>query len=254
MFQGDESIADYRLTRSSANIDLGYNTGYKSEVRLGYEVANVQASVRVGDPVLPELEGRERVVRLQGVFDDQDSPMVPSRGTYARGRVRHFLNTADLRAVPQDGQATVDPTFTTADVAVTWFQSVGSRLRVLAALEGGTAFGDTPLPPNDFTLGGPFRFGAYNVGELRASDFVVGTGGLIREFGRLPEVLGGGVFAGGWIETGSAFDGEGIRTSVTGALVIETLLGPIFAGGSAAFDGRSRIYVGMGPLFQRGTK
>ncbi len=77
MFDGRESIADYRFTRSAANIDLGYNTGYKSEVRLGYEVANLQASVRVGDPVLPELDGRERVVRLQGVFDNQDSAMVP---------------------------------------------------------------------------------------------------------------------------------------------------------------------------------
>ena len=35
------------------------------------------------------------------------------------------------------------------------------------------------------------------------------------------------------------------------AFVMETLLGPIFGGFSVGFDGRNRIYVGMGPLFQR---
>ena len=254
-FAGRESIADYRLTRSGAGLDIGYNTGYRSELRLGYEVANVQASVRVGAPVLPELEGRERLFRVQGVFDDQDSPAVPSRGAYVRARVRHLLDTADLRSqLPQPLPESQDSTFTTGDLAVTYFKPVGSRLRLLAAVVGGTAFGSQPLPPNDFPLGGPFRFGAYNVGEIRSSDFLIGSGGVLREFARLPEILGGGVFGGVWVETGSAFDGQGLRSNLTTGFVMETLLGPMFAGGSVGFDGRTRIYVGMGPLFQRGVK
>ena len=251
-FADQKSIADYRLTRSSVGADVGYNTGYRSELRLGYEVANLQASVRVGAPVLPEVEGRERLVRLQMIFDDQDSPMVPSRGAFVRARVRHYLDTADLRAAsPQPLPTSGDATFTAADLGATWFNSVSSRVRVMAALTGGTTFGSTPLAPYEFALGGPFRFGAYNFGELRSNDFLVVTGGVLREFARLPDVLGGGLFAGGWIETGSAFDGEGLRTNVSTAFVVETLLGPIFGGFSVGFDGRNRIYVGMGPLFQR---
>ena len=254
IFAGKESIADYRLTRSAAGVDLGYNTGYRSEVRLGYEEANLQASVRIGNPVLPELEGREGLIRLQAVFDDQDSPTIPSRGTFARARVRHFLETANrISRLSPDAPPDAE-TFTSTDLSLTFFKPVGTRLRLLAALEGGTSFGDTPSPPNDFSLGGPFRFGAYNVGEIRTSDFVVATAGLLREFARMPEVLGGGIFGGAWIETGSAFDGEGMRSTVAASVVIETLLGPMFAGGAVAFDGRHRFYVGMGPLFQRGSK
>jgi NTE family protein len=251
VFAGNKSIADYRLTRSSAGLDIGYNTGYRSELRLGYEVANLQASIRVGNPVLPELEGRERLVRLQAVFDDQDSPMVPSRGLYARGRVNYVFDTANIQSELSGPVRPEEPEFATAELGMNWFKTVGSRLRLLGTLTGGTAFGRKPLPPNDFPLGGPFRLGAYNFGEIRASDFLIGSGGVMREFARLPEVLGGGVFGAAWLETGSAFDGEGLRTNVSTGLVIETLLGPLFAGGSVGFDGRHRIYVGMGPLFQR---
>ena len=62
------------------------------------------------------------------------------------------------------------------------------------------------------------------------------------------------MFGGAWLETGSAFDGDGLRANLTTALLIETLLGPLFAGGSVGFDGRTRIYIGMGRLFERGVR
>ena len=255
VFTGREAVAEYRLTRTGGGVDIGYNTGYRSEVRFGYQAANIQASVRVGDPILPELEGGERLLRLQAIFDDQDSPMIPSRGLYARGRLNHILDAATVTSTAADMVTSAeDAPFTTAEVAANWFKEIGSRWRLLAAADGGTAFGREPLPPNNFSLGGPFRFGAYNVGEIRTSDFLIGSGGILREFGRLPEVLGGGVFGGAWLEAGSAFDGEGFRTNLSTALVIETLLGPLFGGASVGFDGRTRIYIGMGRLFQRGVR
>jgi NTE family protein len=254
LFVEDTAIANYRLTRSSVELDFGYSTGERSEVRLGYEAANVQASVLTGPRLLPELDGREQVARLQATFDGQDSPTIPSRGTYARGRASYFFNTADLHGEPLPSAPPFDEVFTTADFAVTWFKTVRPRTRVLAAAVGGTAFGASPLPPNSYALGGPFRLGAYNEGQLRTPDFLVGSGGLAREFARLPDVLGGGVFGLVWLESGSAFDGAGLRTNVSAAFVIETLLGPMFLGTSVGFDGRYRLYVGMGPLFGRGAR
>jgi hypothetical protein len=32
--------------------------------------------------------------------------------------------------------------------------------------------------------------------------------------------------------------------------VLETLLGPVFTGASVDFDGRYRLYVGLGPIFR----
>ena len=226
LFENDKSIATYRLTRSSLGADIGYSSGNRSEVRLGYEAANLQASVLTGARVLPELDGSEQLVRLLAAFDGQDSPVIPSRGTYARGRAAYYFNTADPHGQTVAPARPFDEVFTTADFAVSWFKSIRKRTRVLAAGVGGTAFGAEPLPPNTYALGGPFRLGAYNEGELRTPDFLVASGGLAREMARLPDVLGGGVFGLMWLESGSAFDGEGLRTNLSGAFVMETLVGP----------------------------
>jgi NTE family protein len=71
--------------------------------------------------------------------------------------------------------------------------------------------------------------------------------------GRLPDVLGGNIFVGGWFEQGSVFetwDDAGYRSSISLGAVLETLIGPVFTGASLDFDGRFRLYIGVGPLLR----
>ena len=104
----------------------------------------------------------------------------------------------------------------------------------------GTSFDGEPFPTEQFALGGPMRMSAFSVGEQRGDHFVQGSFGYFHQLMRLPDFLGGPVFAGGWFEVGSAFnhaeDAEvGFHTS--GAVILDTLIGPMFAGLSFGADG-----------------
>jgi NTE family protein len=102
-------------------------------------------------------------------------------------------------------------------------------------------------------LGTPFRLGAYDAGELRGAHYYVATGGYLRRVGRLPDFIGGPVFAGGWLENGDAFDQwrlAGWRSTGGAGLVMDTIVGPVVLAGSWSFDGRWRMYFGVGRTFR----
>ena len=132
------------------------------------------------------------------------------------------------------------------------FWSVGPRNRVFLYGGLGTSFGDLPLPTDQFALGMPFRLGAYDTGEIIGSNYYVATGGYLRQIGRLPDFMGGPIFAGGWLENGDAFNEWSLATWRTNGgvgLVMDTLVGPVVIAGSWGFDGRWRTYLAVGRTF-----
>ena len=100
--------------------------------------------------------------------------------------------------------------------------------------------------------GPPFRLGAYQAGELYGENYYLATAGYFREIARLPDFIGGPVFAGGWLENGDAFDrweNATWRSNASGGIVMDTIIGPVMVGASAGFDGRWRTYLGIGRIF-----
>ena len=133
------------------------------------------------------------------------------------------------------------------------FWRTGERTRLFVLGGAGTSFDHQPLPIDQFPLGRPMHLGAYSVGEIRGDHYVIATAGLLRELGRMPDFLGGPIFAGAWLENGDAFDDWNdatLRTHVSGGLILDTLVGPVILAGSAGFDGRWRTYIGVGRLFR----
>ena len=138
-------------------------------------------------------------------------------------------------------------------MAANHFWSVGPRHRLFVYGGLGTSFDSTPLPTNQFALGAPFRLGAYDAGELRGRHYYVATGGYLRRVGRLPDFMGGPVFAGGWLENGDAFNewqAAHWRTNAGAGVVMDTIIGPVVLAGSWSFDGRWRTYLGVGRMFR----
>jgi hypothetical protein len=77
----------------------------------------------------------------------------------------------------------------------------------------------------------------------------VATAGYVRRVGRLPDFVGGPVFAGAWLENGDAFDSwrrAAWRSNGGAGLVMDTLVGPVVVAGSCSFDGRWRTYLAVG--------
>jgi NTE family protein len=133
------------------------------------------------------------------------------------------------------------------------FWSLGARHRTFVAGGAGTSFNRDPLATYQFALGFPFKLGAYDAAELRGSHFYAVTGGYLGQIARLPDFLGGPVFAGGWLENGDAFDEwsrAAWRANTSAGLVMDTIVGPVLVAGSWSFDGRWRTYLGVGRLFR----
>ena len=253
LIQDDRIVATYNQRRSAAGLDLGVNLGRLDDVRVRARAGRLSASVGVGDPGLPDLSGAETIGELRWRHDGQDSPVVPSHGARAVGYVQHYFTAPSLPETYATDRTSDG--LTRAELSGSSFWSLGHvrrRNRLFVTGGFGTSFDNHPLPTEQFAVGGPFRLGAFDIGEQRGDHYLIATGGYLRQIGRLPDFLGGPVFAGGWLDSGSAFDKwEDMQYAVhaSGGIVVDTLLGPGFVATSVGFDGKWRVYFGIGRIF-----
>jgi NTE family protein len=250
LIQEDAVIARYRQTIPRLGLNVGVNLGPRSDLRLGAYIGRSSASIETGDPGFPELSGKQTGAELAWRLDMQDSPVVPARGAYSQVRLTHILDGPELQAdvpLPYDTSLTQ----LSGSANQMWSLGVRNRLFVYGAL--GTSFDAAPLPPDQFALGAPFRLGAYDTGEIRGAHGYAATGGYLRRIGRLPDFLGGPVFAGAWLENGDAFDNwrdATWRSNGGAGVVLDTIVGPMILAGSWSFDGRWRTYLNVGRTFR----
>ena len=79
------------------------------------------------------------------------------------------------------------------------------------------------------------------------------SGGYLRQVGRLPDFLGGPVFAGAWLENGDAFDDwrdTTWRSNGGAGVVLDTIIGPNDARRVVELRRRWRTYVNIGRTFR----
>jgi NTE family protein len=249
-YDGQVLIAEYRQRRTGAGLDVGLDAGSRNEVRVGFDVADVRVERRIGDPVLPEATGTERVASLRWTFDGQDGPVVPTRGAHVQAAFRRYLATPDL--VTARGREPGPKGLMQAEARASVFHTWRGRERGFVLLGAGTSFSERAgIDP--FRLGGPLRLGGYNADAIAGDHYLLGVAGVLHEVFRLPDVVGGRAYVGAWIENGSAFDAwksAKYRGSVSTGFVVETLFGPLFFGGSANFEGSSRFYVVIGSVIR----
>jgi NTE family protein len=243
-------LARYRQNLPRVGLNVGVNVGARSDVRVGAYLQHTSASIETGNPGFPEIEGKETAGELLWRVDTQDSAVVPARGVRSQVRLWHVFNGPDLvRGAPLNYDTA--PTQLSGTANQFWSPAAASRVFVYGGL--GTSFDSTPLPPDQFALGVPFALSAYDAGELRGSHYYVATAGYLRRVGRLPDFVGGPVFAGAWLENGDAFDSwrlAQLRSNGGAGFVMDTLIGPVIVAGSWSFDGRWRTYLAVGRTFR----
>jgi outer membrane protein assembly factor BamA len=204
--------------------------------------------VRAGDPSLPELSGGEVRLNLKWTMDQQDSPVIPSRGTRAVFRFSQTFTSPEAIGAERSNN-----NLTQAETAGSWFHSLNRKDRVFAVFAAGTSFTDTPLPTRQFTAGYPYLLDAFAVGEERGDHYAVLTLGAFRTIARLPDFVGGPLYAGAWLQNGSVFDtheNANLRSQLGFGIVADTLVGPVLLGTSVGFDGVWRVTFGVGRIFR----
>jgi NTE family protein len=244
----DQVVAQYSETRSFGTLDAGVNLSRESEVAGGFEFSHLSDTVRYGDPGLPELSGPEVRFRLQWVLDQQDSPVIPSRGLRSAFGLSHTFTSPEAPGVERSNRD-----LTQAELGLSYFRSVGAKHRLFSVLAAGTSFGGTPLPTRQFTVGYPYVLDAFSVGEERGDHYGVLTLGAMRRIARLPDFVGGPVFAGAWWENGAVFDTHEdaeLHSQIGLGVVADTLVGPVLLGTSFGLDGGWRVTFGVGRIFR----
>jgi NTE family protein len=237
-------VAEYREARVHGGGDIGVELSSVSELTGGLSAGRVDATVRAGDPALPELGGAETVMRVRFLHDGQDSPVVPSHGSRAAIAFTHFLQSPKASELVRTNAGVSQ---LEGGLSTFWSWKRRSRLFVVSA--AGTSFDRRPI--SQFLLGYPFRLDAFSIGERRGDHYGVLTGGIAHQLGRLPDFLGGPIFAATWLETGSAFnthEDADVNVHLALGVIADTLVGPLTAGTSFGFDGGFRIFIGVGRL------
>jgi NTE family protein len=247
----DAVFARYRQDFERAGLALGSDLGFNSDIRLRAMVSHVSTDVEIGDPMFPSLSGKETAADLTWRYDGQDSPVVPSVGALVTARVLHVLDNPDV--LLNDQRIPLEQDITQFETTANRFWSLGAPNRVFVSGGVGVTWNGEPLPHHEFQMGTPFRLGAFRGGELFGKHYYMVSAGYLRQVARLPDFVGGPIFAGGWLENGDAFedwDDATLRTNASFGAVLDTLIGPVMVGVSAGFDGRWRTYVGVGRIFR----
>jgi NTE family protein len=127
IFHKGNPLADYRILRADIGMDIGYTLSRFTEIRVGYEVGDYDAKLRLGTPEFFSHAGRLGDTRLHFLTDHRDDPVVPHR---ANGAFPLMQARAD------------------------YFLPVQSAASVFVVGEGGTSFGSTHIGVPQFFLGG----------------------------------------------------------------------------------------------------
>ena len=241
LYNRSTQLAQYRIRRYGGGADAGYAINRFSEFRVGYEAAYIDPSLKIGSPVLPELSGRYGISSIQYSLDHLDSPLVPRTGQIAR-----------FRAAWIDGAPGAPTGFPLSEAYVGVIRPISKQSSVYVQAYGGTTFGhyDTGIP--QFFLGGPGQLSAYGRNELRTDQYWLGRAGYIYELFNLPPLIGHKTYLTAAYELAQVHrtsSASRLPNDGSVGLVLETLFGPVFIGGSLGDSGHHRVYFSLGKLF-----
>jgi NTE family protein len=240
-FTGETRVAVFGDERAGGGFDFGYDSGRRSEIRLGYEIFSGKLDPLIGSAGLPIVSGNTGEFRLRYVWDGQDSPSVPSRGFRIVSSLSRVLQSPD-QAHP----------ITQLNVQTSTFVPLSDKTSLFFIASAGTSFHGTAGPFQVFALGGPFHLGAYLPQEFLGNNYGYSSLGFRREFYRLPQLVGGKIYWAGWYEAGTAFndpDSVVVRGTFNLGVIAETIAGPLALAGSISPTGQSRINFSIGRLF-----
>ena len=238
---GDQ-IAIYEVDRTAVGGDFGFVLGRYGELRLGVLSGLGKAEVGVGSTELPDFDADLGGVRLRLGLDRLDSPNIPTKGYYHD--VRLFFSQSWLGADDEYEKLTV---FTTR------FIPQGNNVWNFSFF-GGSALGSDMPVYDEFTLGGLFSLSGLQRDQLRGRYAGRVRLGLMHRIGQLPPLVGRGVYIGGTVETGQAWDRgrdifEDLVYSGSALFGVDTFMGPFFISYGIASTGQDELYVTLGRNF-----
>jgi len=244
LYNGSNLLALYRNRQSVGGLDFGYTFRRSSEFRLGYEGGRQRLSPQIGnDTRLPTVSGTTGDVNLQYSLNRLDEPVVPRSGESLKFFTKYFHTNP---GAPEG--------FPVSELQIQKFFRLNDPSSVFAAAYGGTSYGyKTGIPA--FLLGGGTHFVAFGTNELMTNQYFLFQTGYIRSLKKLPPLLGSTIDFLGSFEVGKTYklpNGPNppyLPGDVVGALIVNTIFGPVEVGGAVGNYGHGKFYFQIGRVF-----
>jgi NTE family protein len=241
-FSGSQQLAQYNEGRNGFGVDLGYQFSSKAELRAGEDYQWYSETLRIGTPIEQAFHITPFVSNVGFQYLGEDSVQVPTRGTELH--TRYIYST-------QSPNSSIG--YSQWDTTLSHFIPVRARGIIFGSGSGGTSFGATNLGLAGFSLGGPLRLSAYNRGELLGNDYFLAQGGYLYRLLKLNPVIGDAIYATGFYEIGKVWGGApgtpNLPNDIAGAVIMKTLIGPIFGGLSIGDSDHRKWFFGLGRIF-----
>ena len=207
LIEDDAVIARYRQNVSRVGLNVGVNLGARSDVRVGAYVGRTLGVDQGGRSRVSGVDAARRpAARCVWRLDTQDSPVVPAGGLLSEVRLSRIFNSPDIAV---DGRERSTSTSSLTQLSA-MAQSIlerrstqpGVPVRRARHVVRGRTVADRSVRARHAVQARRLQTRASSEGR----HYYVATGGYLRQVGRLPDFMGGPIFAGGWLENGDAFD------------------------------------------------
>jgi NTE family protein len=241
-YVGNQQLEQYRENRNGLGVDLGYIFNARTELRVGEDVQWYNEHRTIGTDEQREFSLVPLVSRVRFQYLGQNDSMVPTAGSMTSVTYNYFTKR------PNDAGG-----LSQMSGRLEKFIPIKSRGVLFGTAEGGTSFGADNLGLAGLTMGGPLRLSAYARNELLGTDYFLGQVGYLHLLARLNPIFADAIYAGGVYEIGKMYGGNPqtpeTPNDVAGAVVIKTLIGPVFGGLSIGDSGHRRWFLGVGRVF-----
>lgn len=242
---GGNVLSSYRVRRSTAGIDIGYEIDTGNRVFIGLTRGHGSANVEIGDGSLPEFSANLGSFRLGYVHDTLDDADFPGAGSRAE-----ILLNAERPGLGSDSQGeTVD---------IVWDQTLRrDRHHLLIGARWHGSWGEPSVFDAQAPLGGFLNLSGYAERELLGSQVLLLRGVYYRRLGDAGQLFSVPAFVGGSLETGNVWERRedllALRDLIWSGSVfvgIDSPFGPIFLGYGRADTGEGSLYLNFGTLLR----
>jgi NTE family protein len=241
IYSYNDPQADYRIGRAQFGVDLGYAISRFSEVRAGYEIGYLNASLKLGTPLFSSVKGGVEASRFRFRTDHLDDPIIPRQG-YLSELTFHWVDTS-----PGAPSA-----FPSLELRTQFFKAVSKPSSVFLMGQGGSTIGYHRTGIPQYFLGGTAGLLAYGQNEVRGDQYYLFRTGYLHRLSTLPPFLGSGLYAVTFYEVGKMFNEPSISklpTDGAAGVIMRTALGPVFLGGSVGDTGHATWFFALGRVF-----
>lgn len=244
LWDDGEQVAEYRVNRSLARLELGRVLGQWGELRLGAVASSNDGETRIGASDLPDGEADLAGVEVGFRIDTLDSPVFPTRGLRLDARYGEGLD-----AFGSDEE--YRRAFLAVDGALTW-----KGLTFEPRLELGSNLHDDVSFFNLYRLGGFRRLSGLGYEELLGKHSALACLVVFQELAEI-KIASAKVraFTGITLEAGNTFasdDGitwDAVRTGGSVFVGVDTSAGPAYLAWGYTDGGRDKITFTFGQSF-----